>query len=269
MSLVAVKCSQCGAKFEIDDTKKETMVCMYCGTAFVTEKDAVVSQEKKDVAVINKIPTKMLVVIAMLCAMAYLLMFFIRIPVVLFLKYEPKDIIITIGGFLYGPLVSFVISVVVSFIEMFTASDTGPIGALMNIISSCAFACTAAVIYKRKRNLKGAVIGLIAGWLFTTAVMLLWNYFITPVYMKVPREAVAKLLIPAFLPFNLLKGGLNAAIIMLIYKPLVNALRLSGLLPKSDEGIKSKGKVLIGSIIISSFVIITCILLILVFQGVI
>ena len=39
---------------------------------------------------------KQLVVMAMLAALAYVLMVLIRIPVVSFLKYEPKDVIITI-----------------------------------------------------------------------------------------------------------------------------------------------------------------------------
>ena len=57
------------------------------------------------------------------------------------------------------------------------------------------------------------------------AVMLIWNYLVAPIYMGYPREAVAKLLIPAFLPFNLIKGGLNAAFTMLLYKPVVTVLR--------------------------------------------
>lgn len=37
MALVAAKCTQCGANIEIDNTK-ETGICQYCGTAFITEK---------------------------------------------------------------------------------------------------------------------------------------------------------------------------------------------------------------------------------------
>ena len=57
--------------------------------------------------------------------------------------------------------------------------------------------------------------------------MMFWNYWIAPIYMGYPREAIVKLLLPAFLPFNLIKGGLNAAIAMLLYKPVVTALRHS------------------------------------------
>lgn len=211
--------------------------------------------------------TKKLTVLAMLSAFAYIVMMVGRIPIVLFLKYDPADVIITIGGFLYGPLAAFTMSTVVSFVETFTVSDTGIIGLVMNIISTCSFACTASFIYKSKRTLTMAIIGLITGWLLTTAVMLLWNYFITPIYMGVPREEIAKLLIPVFLPFNLLKGGLNAAITMQLYKPIKRALYKSHLMPVAEETAAATDKVNIGAMLVSSFIIITCILLILVFQG--
>ena len=91
----------------------------------------------------KKYSVKKLVLLAMLAAVAYIIVALVRIPVVLFLKYEPKDVVITIGGFLLGPMASFIISAVVSLIEMVTVSETGPIGCLMNLLSTCSFACTA------------------------------------------------------------------------------------------------------------------------------
>ena len=44
-----------------------------------------------------------------------------------------------------------------------------------------------------------------------------------------PRETVASLLIPAILPFNIIKCVLNSALVMLIYKPVVKILRRSGM----------------------------------------
>ena len=119
--------------------------------------------------------TKKLVTMGMLAAIAYVVMLVGRIPVVLFLKYDPKDVIITIGGFLFGPMSAFIISLVVSVVEFFTASDTGIIGLIMNVLSTCAFSCVAAFIYKKKHTIKGALIGLITGCVTMTAVMLLWN----------------------------------------------------------------------------------------------
>ena len=205
-----------------------------------------------------------MVLTAMLAAISYLIVSYIRIPVVLFLKYEPKDVIITIGGFLLGPMTSFVISLVVSLVEMITVSDTGPIGCLMNLISTCSFACTAALIYKRRHNLNGAVLGLLAGSVTMVTVMLLWNWLITPLYMGASRETVEQLLIPAFLPFNALKAGLNSALVLGLYKPLTSALRKTRLLPDSDHAPRSKKP---GIYLFAAALLATCILLMLVMQG--
>ena len=180
--------------------------------------------------------TKNMTTMAMLAALAFLVMLVGRIPMVAaapFLKYDPKDVIIIIGGFIFGPFAAFMISLVVSIIEMLTVSETGPIGAIMNLLSTCSFACLASVIYKKKHSIKGAVIGLVSGIALMVVVMLAWNYLLTPIYMGYPREAVAAMLLPVFLPFNLIKGGLNAGITLLIYKPVVMTLRKAGLAPKS------------------------------------
>ena len=210
-----------------------------------------------------KFSVKKTVLIGMLAAITYIMVFLVRIPVVLFLSYEPKDVIITVGGFLLGPMTAFFTSLVVSLVEMLTISDTGPIGALMNVLSSCAFACTAAIIYKRKHTLGGAILGLGIGSVLMVVVMLLWNWLITPMYMGQPREAVEALLLPAFLPFNLLKAGLNSALVLLLYKPIVNALRRTGLV-ETKAG-KSSSK--IGISLLGAALLATCILLLLVFQG--
>lgn len=212
----------------------------------------------------KRISVKKMVTLAMLAAIAYLMVNLIRIPVVLFLKYEPKDVIITIGGFLFGPMAAFIVSGIVSLLEMVTISETGIIGCIMNLISTCSFACAAAFVYKKQHTLKGAVAGLVAGSVFMVAVMLLWNWLITPLYMGVDRPTVEALLLPAFLPFNLLKAGLNSALILGLYKPLVTALRRIGLVETKPAG--SKGSKY-GIYLLAAGLLITCILLLLVFQG--
>ena len=211
--------------------------------------------------------TKKLVLMAMLSAVAYIIVSLIRIPVVLFLSYEPKDVIITIGGFLLGPLASFVCSLVVSLIEMVSISQTGPIGCLMNLLSTCSFACTAELIYKKKRNLTGAILGLAAGSATMIAVMLLWNYLITPLYMTgTSRSQVADMLIPVFLPFNALKAGFNTALTLAFYKPIVTALRRTGLVESKPAAAKRSKA---GLYIFATILLATCIVLLLVLRGII
>lgn len=151
--------------------------------------------------------TKKITTVAMLCAIAYVVMAVGRIPIVLFLKYDPKDVVITLGGLIWGPLTSCIVSIIVSFIEMMTVSDTGIILYLPVLLPVPQLLFT-----KKRHTLSGALLGLILGSMAMVAIIILWNYLITPLYMGYPREAVAKLLLPAFLPFNLLKAGLNASI---------------------------------------------------------
>ena len=184
-----------------------------------------------------------------------------------FLSYEPKDAVIVIAGLLYGPLTSVLISLIVSFIEMITISSTGPYGFLMNVVSTCAFAVPAAWYYQKHRTQKDAVIGLVIGVLAMAAAMLLWNYIITPFYMGVPRATVAGMLMTVFLPFNLVKGGINAGLTLLLYKPVVNALRAAGLAQPSSSG-KTKGNFSAGFTLFAVAVLATFILLFLVMIGV-
>ena len=204
--------------------------------------------------------TKKLTTVAMLCAITYVVMAVGRIPIVLFLKYDPSDVIVTLGGFIWGPMTSCIVSVVVAVIEMITVSETGILGCIMNIVQTLSFACTAAVIYKKKHTLSGAVIGLVSGWIISVFVMLLWNYLVTPLYIGYSREVVAEMLLPVFLPFNLLKGGLNASITFLLYKPVITALRKSGYVSSVENVTRRKH---IGLILLAFLIIITCVLFIL------
>ena len=174
-----------------------------------------------------------------------------------------------IGAFLFGPLSAAVISIVVAVVEMFTVSDTGPIGCIMNVLATCAFCCTAAFVYKKFHTRKGAVIGLALGTVCLTVVMLLWNYLITPIYMGMDREEiVVPMLIPVFLPFNLVKGGLNMALILLLYKPVVTALRKARLVPESHAPVEGKGKLGAGFLLFSLALLATFVVLALVLMGI-
>ncbi len=180
-----------------------------------------------------------MVALAVLAAIALVVTWLGRIsiaPAAPFLKYDPKDVVILMAGFLYGPIPAVLVSLTVSLIEMVTVSDAGLIGMLMNVLASCSFVCPAALLYRKRHNISGAVLGMVLGVLAMTGMMLLWNYFVTPFYMGVPREVVAGMLLPVFLPFNLFKGALNASLTFLIYKPLANALRKAHMMPAGAPG---------------------------------
>lgn len=205
--------------------------------------------------------TRRLTLMAMLAAMAYVAMLITRpLPSVAgFLSYDLKDVVVAIAGFTLGPVPALLITLVVSLVEMVTVSSTGPIGLLMNVLSTSAFVLPSAILYQRNKSLKSAAVGLALGVVLMTAVMLAWNYIITPLYMNVPRAVVAGMLLPTFLPFNLVKGGLNAGITMLVYKPVSSALRRAGLLSPSGGG-ASKRSFNLTATLVSAFVVATCVI---------
>ncbi len=191
----------------------------------------------------TKMDTKTVTSIAMLTGVSVIIAWMSKLmPPVMFLDFDFKHVAVCIGGFTFGPMAAAIIGILSSLIEMLTFSHTGPWGFLMNALATCSFCCTASWVYKRNRTQKGAVLGLSAGLVFMVVVMLLWNYLITPLYMTgasgelVSRQAVAAMLPTLFLPFNLAKGGMNMAATLLLYKPVVTALRASGLVPPSQSG---------------------------------
>ena len=227
---------------------------------------------RKPAPTLKKIDTKKLAVLAMLTALAYVVMWISKIlpSVNGFLDFDFKHVVICIGGFIYGPVSAGLITVVVCFIEMITISGTGPWGCLMNIIGTASFCCTACYVYKKNHTMKGAVIGLSLGVIVMTALMLLWNYLVTPIYQGMPRSAIADMLVPVFLPFNLVKGGMNMAATLLLYKPVVGALRHARLVPESEtHAAPVGGKKKLGFTIVALFLLASFILLGLVLAGVI
>ncbi|MCI5773231.1 MAG: ECF transporter S component [Erysipelotrichaceae bacterium] len=213
---------------------------------------------------IKKITT--LGVLCSLAVIANLVVSFPIIPAVAFLRYDPKDIIIVIGGFIYGPLSAMVMSLITSFIEVLYRNAGGNIliDILMNVISTCSLACIAAYYYKKHHDRKGAIKGLLIGAAVSILAMCLWNYIVTPIYYGMPRSVVAAMILPGILPFNLIKNGINVVIVIYLYKPIVNLLRRNNLANIDGEGKMSTAFLLFGA-----FALLTIVLLFLVHYGII
>lgn len=182
-----------------------------------------------------KLDLKRIVGMAMFAALAYAVTFVFRIPVQ-FLTFDAKDAVLTIAAFIYGPTSAIIMSVIPALIEFISISGTGFWGFLMNFASSACFSFVASLIYKHRRSLRGAIMGLFTSVVVTTAFMMLMNILITPIYMKVPSDVVLGLLPTLLLPFNFAKALMNTAIAMLIYKPVSVAMKRVGFISgKADD----------------------------------
>ena len=192
-----------------------------------------------------------------------------------FLSLDVKDAIIVLCSLILGPISGLVIAILVPVLESFTISVTGWYGLVMNMLSSATFVLVTGYIYKVKRTFYGAIVALLAGAFSVTAVMMVANLLITPLYLTymigVPTDmrAVMALIPKTLLPFNLIKAILNAAIVLMLYKPLSMTLKKIGVIESSSENVsnntmsRARGIVvtLISvAIIVAAFVIIFAVL---------
>lgn len=178
-----------------------------------------------------------LTVTAMLSAVATILMFIdFSVPFMpSFIKMDISELPALLAGFAYGPLSGICVCLIKNVINLARTTTSG-IGEICNFLMGVTFILPSAMIYKYKKNRKGAVIGAVTGALLMAAMSLPINYFISyPIYAKfMPLEAIISAyqeifpgvngllmcLIVFNIPFTLFKGAVDAIICFLIYKPL-------------------------------------------------
>ena len=173
---------------------------------------------------------KNLVRITMLSALAVVLMFLIRFPLIPaapFLEYDPGDVPALIAAFLFGPGAGVVVTLMVSLIQAMTVSaGSGWIGGLMHFVATGTMVTVAGIIYKRIHTFRGAIIALVVSSIAMTLVMIPLNLIFTTKFMNVPVDVVKTMLVPVIIPFNLIKAILNSALTVFVYKPVGRFLRV-------------------------------------------
>lgn len=174
-----------------------------------------------------KINTKTIAILGMLAALSIVLVMTLRIPFppATFLEYDPADIPILIGTFIFGPFAGLFLTIVVSLIQGFTVSvQSGPLGVIMHIAATGSFVIVTGLIYGKKKTILRAIIGLITGIITMTVVMVILNLWLDPIFWGIPYEAVLKMIVPIIIPFNLLKAGINAFVTFFAYQGIKKVL---------------------------------------------
>lgn len=171
-----------------------------------------------------------LVTLAMLAGLSVVLMYLVHFPIIpgaSFLEYDMADIPILIGTFLFGPASGLILTALVAVIQGTTVSaGSGWIGILMHFIATGSFVIVGGLIYGKLRSRRGAIWGLVAGSITMTAVMIPLNLIFTVLFLGVPQDAVVAMLLPAIIPFNLIKAGINSVLTFFVYKPVSKVMKL-------------------------------------------
>lgn len=166
---------------------------------------------------------------AMLTAISVVLIYTVRIPLIIsapFLEYDAADIPMLIAGTLLGPVEGLAVVFITCLIQAFTVSaSSGIIGFFMHFISSSALVLSASLIYRKKPSVKNLIIGLAVGSALLIVLMIPLNFVFTGIFLNVGTQAVSEMILPAILPFNLLKGIINSFLTFAVFFPCSKALK--------------------------------------------
>ncbi len=174
--------------------------------------------------------TKQLVTMALMCAIGVILSFveFPLLPGVTWLKFDASNMPAMVSGFAFGPGAGVAVGIVTAIIHGLLMADFT--GALMNVLTVTCFVLPAAFVYKKKRTYPAAIGGLVLSIIAATIGAIVGNLIVTPMWLGVPLDAVIAMIIPILIPFNLIKGGLNAVLTLIIYKAISNLIT-----PKKEQ----------------------------------
>ncbi|WP_229711371.1 ECF transporter S component [Pectinatus frisingensis] len=172
----------------------------------------------------NKIRIKVLTSMSMLIAISLVLVAAVNFPLIPaapYLKYDPADIPILIGTFLFGTSAGIILTAFTALLQgILISTDGGPIGILMHFAATGSFVVMAGLLYNHTRTKRAAKVALICGTITMTVVMVVFNLLITPFFLGASIKQVIEMLLPIIIPFNLLKAGINSILVWIIYKPV-------------------------------------------------
>jgi riboflavin transporter FmnP len=195
----------------------------------------------------RKFNARMMTQIAMLGAVATVLMLFeFPLPFLAppFYELDFSEVPVLIGAFAMGPLAGVVIELLKVLLNLvLNGTVTAGVGEFANFLMGCAFVVPAGLIYRKRKNKKRAVVGMVVGTICLVIASALLNaYVLLPTYgsaLKMPMEAIVNMghaIIPAIhdlltfalfcvVPFNLIKGVVVSMLTLVLYKHISRLLK--------------------------------------------
>lgn len=180
--------------------------------------------------------------VSILSVIAFIVMF-IEAPILIFpgfLKIDLSDVPALVAGFSLGPAAGVAVELLKNVLHLLRTS-TGGVGEVANFVIGAALVAPAALVYQKRKDRSGALVGLLLGVGAMSIVGALANYFVLlPFYQNfMPIDAiigmsakangaivdVKTLILYGVIPFNVFKGLVVAAVTMLLYKRISPLLK--------------------------------------------
>lgn len=197
------------------------------------------------------VTTKNLAKIAILSALSFVLYMWVKFPLPMlfpsFLDVQFSELPALLGGFAMGPIAGCTIVVIKCLIKM-PFTSTACVGELSDILLGIAIVLPASLIYKKFKNKKGALIGLLAGVGCNVVMAIFVNWLVLiPAYVQlffngnwdillnIVRPLYADVTLQNFYtyylflgvaPFNILRLSVTALLTFLLYKRVSPVLHM-------------------------------------------
>lgn len=159
----------------------------------------------------------------LLGTLAFLIMLLVSIPVIptaSFLKYDPSGFLLLLSGALLGPACGVLSCFIKGFLYFITGAGN-IFGVTSDFLANIIFIIPTVLVMKRGGgSTKAAAAGCALGTVLATLAMIPINLVVLRLELGLMPDAVMAMMIPAILPFNLLKGVLNSVIYFVADRPL-------------------------------------------------
>ncbi|EOU2088395.1 TPA: ECF transporter S component [Clostridium perfringens] len=185
--------------------------------------------------------TNRFIKLSLLSAIAVILMYidFPVIPILPWLKIDLSDVPALMGAFAFGPLAGVIIELMKNLLILIVkGTGTGFVGELANFLVGVALVWPAALVYKKNKTKKTAILGMVLGVLCIEVVGILANvYLLLPAYgMAMSKAELMQYVTVGLIPFNGIKSILVCGITYALYKKVsVSIFKVEPMLDKPKQ----------------------------------
>ena len=197
------------------------------------------------VVVMKKENLRAIIISAIFGGLGFVLMLLeFPLPMIIpsFIKLDFSELPAIIASFAYGPLYGILVCLIKNLLHLFVTTSAG-VGEVSNFILGAVFVGVAGFVYSKNKNRKTALLGSLIGAFIMAVISIFTNYIVVypafSVIYGLPMEAILgmykailpvadnlfKALVIFNLPFNFVKGVIDAAICFAVYKKLSPILK--------------------------------------------
>ena len=185
--------------------------------------------------------TNRFIKLSLLSAIAVILMYidFPVIPIFPWLKIDLSDVPALMGAFAFGPLAGVIIELMKNLLILIVkGTGTGFVGEFANFLVGVALVWPAALVYKKNKTKKTAILGMVLGVLCIEVVGILANvYLLLPAYgMSMSKAELMQYVTVGLIPFNGIKSIVVCGITYALYKKVsVSIFKVEPMLDKPKQ----------------------------------